>query len=115
MLSHNRYGNHFGKLAPVMDNTFPVASNDPYDEDNEAQERRREERRKRKKQNRRRDQVLPEDDGDPDILLVEPKKQKRKKKKKERPDLWYDDALDNEEVFDEALELDDDWSDEWDS
>ncbi len=125
MTSHNRQGNKSGKLAPVMDNNLPAASH-PFDDDSsEAQERRREERRKRKQQNRRREQMLPEEEGDPDMLLEEPKKQKRKKKKKVRPELWYDDSLDEEDLFDEALEFedglkkrhknDDDWSDEWDS
>ena len=126
MSSHNRHSNRFSKLDPVINNKQAFASHDPFEDNSEeAQERRREERRKRKQQTRRREQMLPEEEGDPDLLLEEPKKQKRKKKKKARPELWYDDILDNEDLFDEALEFedglkerhkdDDDRSDEWDS
>ncbi len=91
---------------------YPMASvdDDPFDENDEAQERRREERRKRK-QNKRRNQLEAVEEGDPEVLLQEPKKNKRRNKQKPQPnDLWYDESLD-----DELDGVDDDWYDEWDS
>lgn len=84
-------------------NLIPVAGyNKPDDEPDDLAQERRLERLERKKQDKRDNGLEAElEEVDPDIVLEEPKKVKRSKKKKQRPDLWMDDRIDDEDLDDE--------------
>lgn len=65
-----------------------------FDKYSPSQEKRRQERLKRKKQKRAYDDEL---DGDIELLHKNPK-HRRNKKKSERPELWSDDDLGDEDL-----------------